>query len=171
MARTLLNAAAMSNENKLSPHTTWLFAFGSIAAAIGVSYALSGLGTKVIAAVYFGIVAIGGFASTYLTRARIGGAILSFFAGAAVAAVAYYFLVNSLFSTATTAMTDAASLGQAHAQGVEAGAKMGNIFGIYVAVIVFLETIVAGIGGSIAGAKSRDKGGVAALGAMARSAR
>ncbi len=39
---------------KLSAHTTWLFAIGSIAAAIGVSYALSGLGQKAGAAIYFG---------------------------------------------------------------------------------------------------------------------
>ncbi len=159
------------SSNKLSPHTTWLFAFGSIAAGIGASYALQGLGTKVTAAVYFAIVAIGGFGATYLTTARTRSAILAFLTGAAVAAVAYYFLVNSIFSTATTVATDVASGGQAHAQGVEAGAKMGNIFGLFVAGMVFLETIVAGIGGAVAGAKSRDKGGVAALGAMARSAR
>ncbi len=159
------------SSNKLSPHTTWLFAFGSIAAGIGASYALQGLGTKVTAAVYFAIVAIGGFGATYLTTARTRSAILAFFTGAAVAAVAYYFLVNSIFSTATSVATDVASGGQAHAQGVEAGAKMGNIFGLFVAGMVFLETIIAGIGGAVAGAKSRDKGGVAALGAMARSAR
>ena len=47
--------------NKLSAHTTWLFAFGSIATGIAASYALTGLGTKVTAAVYFAIVAIGMF--------------------------------------------------------------------------------------------------------------
>src|SRR6476659_8158770 len=67
-----------TNDNKLSAHTTWLFALGSIATGIGASYALNGLGTKVTAAVYFAIVALGGFASTYLTRAKTGGAILSF---------------------------------------------------------------------------------------------
>jgi hypothetical protein len=160
-----------TNQQKLSPHTTWLFAFGSIIAGIGASYALAGLGTKVTAAVYFAIVAIGGFASMYLTRARVGGAILAFLTAAAVAAVAYFFLVNSIFSTATTAMSDAASGGTAHAQSVQAGNAIGRTFGIFVAVIVFLETIVAGIAGSIAGWKSRGEGGLAALGAMAKSAR
>jgi hypothetical protein len=163
---------SMTTQNtKLSPHTIWLFAFGSIAAGIGASYALSGLGQKVTAALYFAVVAIGGFGGMYLTRARIGGAIVAFLTVAAVAAVAYYFLVSSIFSSATVALTDATSNGHAHAAGVEAGAVMGKTFGIFVAVIVFLETIVAGIIGSIAGWKSRGEGGLAALGSMAKSAR
>ncbi|MBL0218417.1 MAG: hypothetical protein IPQ07_31610 [Myxococcales bacterium] len=157
-----------TNDTKLSRHTTWLFSFGAIAAGIATSYALSGLGQKVTAAAYFAIVAIGGFASTYLTKARVRGAVLSFLTAGAVAAVAYYFLVSSLFSTATQVVADT---GGAHAQGVQAGAKLGNTMGMFVAVIVFLESIVAGIGGAIAGDKARGSGGFAALGAMARSAR
>ena len=160
-----------TTKSKLSPHTIWLFAFGSIAAGIGASYALAGLGSKVTAALYFAIVAIGGFAGMYLSRAKFGGAVLAFFTVAAIAAVAYFFLVSTLFSSATVAVSDAASGGRAHAAGVEAGAVMGRTFGIFVAVIVFLETIVAGIGGAVAGAKSRGAGGFAALGAMAKSAR
>lgn len=159
----------MSNDTKLSPHTTWLFAFGAVAAGIAVSYALSGLGQKVTAAVYFAIVAIGGFASTYLTRARVRGAVLSFLTAGTVAAGAYYFLVASLFSAATTALGEAG--GASHAHVVEASSKMGNTLGLFVAAIVFLETIIAGIGGAIAGDKSRGQGGLAALGSMARSAR
>jgi len=157
--------------SKLSPHTTWLFAFGSIAAGIVSSYALSGLGQKVTAAVYFAIVAIGGFASTYLTRAGAGRAILSFLAGAVVAAGAYFLLVDHLFRDATVMMGDAVSAGQAHAQAAEAGAQMGKTMGIFVAVLVFLETLVAGIAGSIGGAKARGTTGLATLGALAKSAR
>ncbi|MBS1122002.1 MAG: hypothetical protein H6Q90_4230 [Deltaproteobacteria bacterium] len=157
--------------SKLSPHTTWLFAFGSIVAGIASSYALSGFGQKVTAGVYFAIVAIGGFASTYATRARTGHAVLAFLTAAAVAAVAYFFLVDAVFRQATTTMSDAVSGGAAHTQGVAAGAAMGKTFGIFVAVIVFLETIVAGIGGALAGAKSRGAGGLAALGSLAKSAR
>jgi hypothetical protein len=160
-----------TTDNKLSPHTTWLFALGSIAAGIGASYALNGLGTKVTAAVYFAIVAIGGFASTYMTRARVRGAVLSFLCAAAVAAVGYYFLVSNIFEHTTTVMTDAVSGGAATAEGAKAGAAMGKTFGIFVAVIVFLETIVAGIGGAVAGGKVRGQGGLTALGAMAKSAR
>lgn len=158
----------MSNDTKLSPHTVWLFSFGAVAAGIATSYATSGLGQKVTAAVYFAIVAIGGFAATYLTKARVRGAVLAFLTAGAVAAIAYYFLISSVFSTATQVVADA---GGAHAQGAQAGAKLGNTLGIFVAVIVFLETIVAGIGGAIAGDKARGSGGLAALGAMARSAR
>ncbi|HEY0250124.1 MAG TPA: hypothetical protein VGC41_01315 [Kofleriaceae bacterium] len=162
----------MTNDTtKLSQHTTWLFAIGSIAAGIGASYALSGLGSKVTAAVYFAIVAVGGFLSTYLTRAKTGGAILSFLVGAIVAAGSYYFLVKGVVASTTTAMGDLSSSGQAHAQASQAGSQMGQTFGIFVAVIVFLETIVAGIGGAVAGSKSRGAGGLAALGAMAKSAR
>ena len=167
----VLNAVAMTNQTKLSPHTTWLFAFGSIAAGIGASFALSGLGQKVTAAVYFAIVAIGGFLSTYLTSARVRGAVLAFIVAASCAAVAYFFLVDHIFRTATTVMTDAVSGGQAHAQGVQAGALFGKTFGIFVAVIVFLESIVAGIGGAVAGGKSRGAGGLAALAAATKAAR
>ena len=160
-----------TESNKLSAHTTWLFAFGSIAAGIAASYALSGLGTKVTAAVYFAIIAIGGFASTYMTRARVRGAVLAFFTGAAVAAIAYFFLVSSIFETTTTVMTDTVSGGAATSEGAKAGAAMGRTFGIFVAVMVFLETIIAGIGGAVAGKKVRGQGGFAALGAMAKSAR
>jgi len=135
---------------KLSPHTSWLFAFGSIAAGIAASYALNGLGQKVTAAVYFAIVAAGGFGATYWTRARVRGAVLSFFTGAGVAAVAYYMLVASLLSTATTAVGGTAQV----------GSELGKTMGIFVAALVFLETIVAGIGGAIAGAKVRAAGGL-----------
>ncbi len=160
-----------TTDSKLSPHTTWLFAFGAIAAGIATSYALSGLGQKVTAAVYFGIVALGGFLSTYLTRAKVGGAVLSFLTAGVVAAAGYYLLISHVTAAVTTQMGDMASAGQAHAQAAQAGAKMGNVFGIFVAVIVFLETIVAGIGGAFAGGKSRGSGGFAALAAAARSAR
>jgi hypothetical protein len=160
-----------NTDSKLSKHTTWLFAFGAVAAGIAASYALSGLGQKASAAIYFGIVAIGGFLSTYLTKARTRGAVLSFGVASIAAAGGYYLLVDYMFRTATTVMTDVASNGAAHAQGVQAGAQMGHTFGMFVAAIVFLETIVAGIGGAVAGAKSRGAGGFAALGAMARTAR
>ncbi|MBA3540356.1 MAG: hypothetical protein H0T79_12140 [Deltaproteobacteria bacterium] len=95
---------------------------------------------------------------------------LAFLTAAAIAAVAYFFLVDSLFRTATTVMTDAVSGGQAHAQGAAAGAIFGKTFGMFVAVIVFLETIIAGIGGAFAGSKARSGGSLAALGSLARSA-
>jgi len=159
----------MSNQ-KLSSHMVWVFALGSVAAGIGASYAASGLGQKAAAAVYFALVAVGGFGSTYLTKARVRGAVLAFFTVAAIAAVSYFFLVNSMFRTATVAVTDAASGGAAHQQGVEAGATFGRFFGIIVGAVVFLETIVAGITGAVIGDKSRGKGGIAAIQGMSRAA-
>jgi hypothetical protein len=161
----------MTTDSKLSPHTTWLFAFGAVATGIVASYLLAGLGHKVTAAVYFAIVAIGGFGSTYLSRARVRGAVLSFLTAGAVAALAYFFLVDSAMRTATTTLADAASGGTAGAQAADAGATFGKVFGIFVAAIVFLETIVAGIGGAIAGSKARSAGGLGALGALAKTAR
>lgn len=171
LARALLFGAAMTTQTKLSPHTIWLFAFGSIAAGIGTSYALSGLGTKVTAAVYFAIVAAGGFASTYLTSARVRGAVLAFILGAAVAGISYFLLVDALFRHATTLAGDVASNGAAHVQAAAAGAAMGKTFGVFIAAIVFLETIIAGIGGAVAGGRARGQGGLAALGSLARSSR
>jgi hypothetical protein len=158
-------------QNKLSPNTVWLFAFGSIAAGIGTSYALSGLGQKVTAAVYFALVLAGGFASTYLSTAKLRGAVLAFIVGAAAAGAGYYFLVSSIMSQATTIVADASSNGAAHAEAVKAGASMGKTFGIFIAAIVFLETIIGGIAGAFAGAKARGQGGLAALGALAKATR
>ncbi len=68
-------------------------------------------------------------------------------------------------------MTDGGRGAGAAGEGAKAGAAMGKTFGIFIAAIVFLETIVAGIGGAIAGGKVRGQGGLAALSAMAKSAR
>ena len=95
----------------------------------------------------------------------------AFLTGAAVASVAYFFLVSSLFEQATTVASDAVSGGAATSEGAKAGAAMGKTFGIFVAVMVFLETIIAGIGGAVAGGKVRGQGGLSALSAMAKSAR
>ena len=159
----------MSNQ-KMSSHMVWVFALGSVAAGIGASYAASGLGQKATAAVYFAIVAIGGFLSTYLTKARVRGAVGAFLTVAAIAAVTYFFLVDHVFRTATVAVTDAASGGEAHAQGVQAGATFGKLFGIIVGAVVFFETIIAGITGAVVGDKSRGQGGLAAMAAASRAA-
>ena len=160
----------MSTNQKLSSHSVWLFALGSVAAGIGASYAAAGLGQKVAAGVYFAVVAIGGFASTYLTKARVRGAVGAFLAVGAIAAVTYFFLVDSMFRTATVAVTDAASGGAAHAQGVEAGATFGKFFGIIIGAVVFLETIVAGITGAVVGNKVKANGGISAMSTMSRAA-
>jgi hypothetical protein len=156
----------MSTEAKLSPHTTWLFAFGAVVAGIGLSFALSGLGQKVTAAVYFAVVAIGGFASTYLTRATVRGAVLSFVTAGLVAAVAYYLLVSHVVASATTTLGTAASGGAAASEAAKAGGTFGAVFGVVAAVVVLVESLVAGIGGAIAGNKVRAQGGLASLGSL-----
>ena len=159
------------SDSKLSAHTTWLFAFGSVAAGIATSYALSGLGQKATAGVYFALVALGGFGATYLTRARVRGAVLAFLVAGVCAAGAYFTLVDHFVHSATTVLADAASAGAAHAQGDQAGAQMGQVMGVFVAALVFLETIVAGIGGAFAGSRARSQGGLVALAAAARASR
>ena len=157
-------------KEKLSGKTGWLFALGSVAAGIGASYATAGMGQKVSAAIYFAIVAAGGFASTYLTKARIRAAVGAFLAVAVLAAVSYFFLVNHMVQSATVTMSDAVSGGQAHQAGVQAGGVFGKFFGIIIAAVVFLETIVAGITGAVIGGKNRDKTGLAAVSALKRAA-
>ncbi len=58
----------MTTNAKLSPHTTWLFALGSIATGIGASFVLSGLGQKATAAIYFAIVALNWALATAAAR-------------------------------------------------------------------------------------------------------
>jgi len=157
-----------NSSKKLAPSLAWLFALGAVVAGIALSVALNGLGQKVTAAVYFAIVAAGGFASTYLTRARLGAAIGAFAFASVAAAVGYYALVSHVVASATTVMADTMSAGSAHAQAAASGSVMGHFFGIVIAVVVFLETIVAGIVGAVAGAKSAKSGN--AMGNLAAAA-
>lgn len=165
--------ANFNGNDKLSPATVWLFSFGSIALGIGSSYALSGVGQKAAAAAYFAVVAIGAFASTYLTRARLGAAIGAFLVAGLVAAACYFKLVDSIFHDATVQMTDAVSGNDAvaHENAHQAGSFIGKFFGIFVAICVFLETLVASLAGTIAGWRSRGQGGFLALASAARAAR
>jgi hypothetical protein len=155
--------------NKLSPNTIWLFAFGSIIAGIGVSYATMGLGQKVTAALYFAIVAAGGFLGMYLSSAKMRVAVLAFLLGSVVAAAGYYMLIKHMISATTSIVSD--GLGGDHSEGVKVGNALGGFMGLFTAIIVFLETIVAGIGGAFAGWKSRGKSGLAALGSFAKIAK
>jgi Na+/melibiose symporter-like transporter len=145
----------MSRPNALHPQTTWLFAFGAVAVGIGVGFLTRNLSPKISAAIYAGIVGLAGFGSMYFTRARLRDAVLAFFVAAAACAVLYYFVVSSVISGATTVMGDAVSGGQAHDQAKEAGTFFGRFFGIFAAGVAFLETLIGGIVGAIAGNKYR----------------
>ena len=145
---------------KYSRHSVWLFALGAVPLGIAAAYATAGLGPKVTAAVYAGIVGLAGFASTFTTKARTRGAVLAFLVAALAAAAVYYLVVSSVFETATTTATDLASGGQAHDAGKEAGSFFGRFFGAFAAVIAFLETSIVGITGAVAGGKAKAQGGL-----------
>ena len=148
---------------KLNRHTVWLFALGAVTLGIAAAYATQGLGPRVTSAVYAGIVGIAGFGSTFATQARTRAAVGAFAVAGLLAAVAYYLVVSYVFRTVTTAMTDVASGGQAHAAGVQAGTFFGRFFGAFAAVVAFLETTVIGISAAVAGAKARAQGGLTAV--------
>ena len=82
---------------KYSRHTVWLFALGAVPLGIAAAYATAGLGPKVTAAVYAGIVGLAGFASTFTTKARTRGAVLAFLVAALAAAAVYYLVVSAVF--------------------------------------------------------------------------
>jgi len=139
----------------LHPQMPWLFAFGAVAIGIGVGFLTRSLNPKISAAIYAGIVGLAGFGSMYLTRARLGTAILAFFVAAAACAGLYYALVSSIMGDATSVMTDAVSGGQAHEEGVKIGTTFGRFFGVFAAAIAFLETFVGGVIGAVAGSRMR----------------
>jgi hypothetical protein len=139
----------------LHPQMPWLFAFGAVALGLAVGFLTKDLNPKISAAIYAGIVGLAGFLSMYLTRAKLGTAVLAFFVAAAACAGLYYVLVSSIMSTATSVMTDAVSGGQAHEQGKEIGTTFGRFFGVFAAAIAFLETFIGGVIGAVAGRKLR----------------
>jgi hypothetical protein len=140
---------------KLTPNLVWLYAIGALALGIAAAFATQGLGAKVTAAVYAGIVAIAGFASTFTTSARVRTAVLAFLLAAVAAAALYFVVVSSVIAGATTAMADTVSLGQAGAESAEAGSVMGTFFGVVAAVVAFAETAFFGIGGAVVGSRAR----------------
>lgn len=155
----------------LHPQMPWLFAFGAVALGIGVSFLTRNLSQQTNAAIYAGIVGVAGFGSMYLTRAKLGTAILAFFAAAAVCGVLYYVIVSSLMSGATQVLTDTVSGGKAHAQGVEAGTMFGRFFGVFAAAFAFLETFLGGVIGAVAGSRMRGKVADGQPAGLARAAR
>jgi hypothetical protein len=145
----------MSRPTALHPQTTWLFAFGAVVIGIGVGYLTRGLSPKISAGIYAAIVGLAGFGSMYLTRARLRTAVLAFFVAAVACAGLYYLVVSSVIGDTTTLMTDSMSGGQAHEQNAKIGTTFGRFFGIFAAAVAFLETLVGGVIGAIAGGKFR----------------
>lgn len=127
----------MSNKaGTMNPHFVWLFALAAIALGIGGGYATAGLGIKVSSAVFLGTYALAGFMATYLTRAGTGLAVLAFVVASLATAGIYYALVSGMSSSSD-------------------GAQIGSFIGAFAAAVALVETLVAGIGGCVAGKRIR----------------
>ena len=140
-----------TRSQKLAPAFAWLFAAAAAVLGLGSSYVTSGMGWKVSSGVFFAIFFLAGAAATFATRARAGIAILAFLLAAVAVGGTYYLII------AHAASAVAASAG-ADAQGQAAAGSVGNVLGGFVAVIAFLDTLVAGIAGCVVGAKARSGG-------------
>jgi hypothetical protein len=156
----------MSKAGTKSGGLAWLFAFASVAAALGVSWVASAvhLPSSVQYILYVGIIGAAAFASTYLTRASTGGGILAFLVASIAFAIGTYFLVSWMVQSATSALTTtvttAAGAGaDANAQQAAAafGGAFGALAGILVAVLNGVVTIVAGITGAVIGGRAKKK--------------
>ena len=140
---------------KLNGNLVWAFAFGALGLGIAGAWLTANMGNKVSIGVYFGVFAAAGFLSVFLTRAKAGIGVLAFVVAAVASAAIYYFLVSSIMGEATSTMTAAAGGGENEAKTL--GNAMGTTMGLFAAGIIFIDTLVAGIGGCIFGAKQRKK--------------
>lgn len=140
---------------KMNGNLVWAFALAAILLGIAGAWLTANMDNKVSTAVYFGVFAACGFLATFLTRSKTGLGVVAFVLASGVAAGIYYVLVSSVFASATTAMVSVGDGAQAEAQ--LAGNVMGRAVGLFAAGLTFLASLVAGIGGCIAGAKHRKK--------------
>ncbi len=158
--------------NRFAPSATWLFALAAIVLGVGAAFATKNMPPKIAAGVYAAIVAAAGFGAGFVTRARLRSTVGVFFVAAVIVGVGYYFLVSHIFSTAVTTMTDTTvALGgnaAAKANGAQAAGFMGKFFGIFAGIVGFLETLVIGIGGAVAGHKLKAQTGATMSAAHAR---
>jgi hypothetical protein len=138
---------------KLNGNLVWAFALGAIVLGIAAAWLTAGMGNKVSAAVYFGVFAAAGFLSVFLTRSKTGVGVLAFGVAAVASGLIYYFIVSSIISGATAEM--ATAVGGAADDASKAGSVMGSTMGLFAAGLIFLDTLVAGIGGCLVGAKQR----------------
>lgn len=156
----------MSKAGTKSGGLAWLFAFASVAAALGVSWLASSvhLPNSVQYILYVGIIGGAAFAGNYLTRASTGGTILAFLVASIAFAIGTYFLVAWAVQSATTALTTTVSTAAGAANDPNAtqaaaafGGTFGALAGILVAVLNGIVTIVAGITGAVIGGRAKKK--------------
>ena len=131
----------------------WVFAVGAVLVGLGASWATAGMSSKISAAIYFGVFSLAGFAALYLTRAKTVIGVLAFILAAVASGVFFHIIVSSMISEAVTVTATVAG-GPADA-GAAMGSTMGSIMGAFAGVIVGLETLIAGLGGVIVGARQR----------------
>ncbi|MBP9086263.1 MAG: hypothetical protein KBG15_09090 [Kofleriaceae bacterium] len=158
--------------NRFAPSATWLFALAAIVLGVGAAFATKNMPPKIAAGVYAAIVAVAGFGAGFMTRARLRSTVGVFFVAAVIVGVGYFFLVSHVFSTAITTVTDttvaAGGNVAAKANGAQAASFMGKFFGIFAGIVGFLETLVVGIGGAVAGSKLKEQSGSSMTAAHAR---
>ena len=140
---------------KLNGNLVWAFAFGAILLGIAGGWLTANMGKGVSTAVYFGVFAAAGFLAVFLTRSKTGVGVLAFGIAALVSGGVYYVLVSTIFAQVTTTMGAAAGAGVQDAH--MAGSAMGTTVGLFAAGLIFLDTLVAGIGGCLVGAKQRKR--------------
>ncbi|HJK92722.1 MAG TPA: hypothetical protein RMH85_32770 [Polyangiaceae bacterium LLY-WYZ-15_(1-7)] len=136
----------MDKIGSLDAKFVWLFALAAVLLGAGSGYVTSGMGGSVASAVYFGIFSVSGFLATLLTRSKVGMAIGAFALASLLSAGGYYFLVASATQEATEALGATGDTG-----------ALGAFMGGFVAVIVLVGTLVAGIAGTVTGGRFRKK--------------
>jgi hypothetical protein len=151
---------------KIGSGWVWAFALAAAVLGVGSGYLTSGMDWKIGSAVYFGIFAIAGFASMYLTSATTGTGVIAFLLAAIATAVFYYVLITYALDTVTGAVVDSGG-GDAAARETakDAGGTFAGMFGMIVAGINGVGTAVAGISGCVAGSKFKRDGGLSQLAA------
>ncbi|HPH64685.1 MAG TPA: hypothetical protein PLF40_03040 [Kofleriaceae bacterium] len=158
--------------NRFAPSAIWLFALAAIVLGVGTAFATKNLPPKIAAGVYAAIVGAAGFGAGFATRAKLRSTVGVFLVAAVVVGVGYYFLVSHIFSTAVTTLTDTTTAmggdAAAKANGAHAAGVFGKFFGIFAGVVGFLETLIVGIGGAVAGNKLKEQSSSSMTAAHAR---
>ena len=140
----------MTTNGTLSSRASWLFILGSMGVGVGSSYAVASSGTLVSGGVYFAAVLIGALLATRKTLATAGGTIGRVLLLGVLASVAHFLLVRHAAMVEASTVHDLTEA-QAHA----AGAAVGGMFGVIVAVATFIEAMIAGTIGALIGARGK----------------
>lgn len=144
--------------NKLNSNLVWPIAFATAILGVAATYLTANLGTKVAAGACFAVFAIGGFLASFLTQAGKGKAIGAMVVASLITAVGYFVVIKMIVANAADASA-AASTASATTKAVASGAMnaVGSVMGVIISIAILADTMVAGIGGALVGAKSKRK--------------